>query len=303
MHLDEFVAALEVVGRATPDGREFSILHPRATEDDPGARDPLTRDIVVAFNGPMAHVYVRRTGADGALYSWSDPPCQEDVDTIANGLVAALGGVQTAFGTSDDLYTDSADFFDREAQAFPLLALIDAIDVVLVRKGGDYVVRKPFPAPEVWPPEGTTMPLPSAPECAGKTVPPSSVEEFTLEQWFGNLLGTHPDAINRIRAMNHPERAGDIIIILKFRTDDLRQDRYSSGGNLPSWHGSLNRSDSYVPFIVSYPGGSKETVTPFVESQCGSATHCDSTLRVSPLIKDIISAQLESATEEQEQGP
>jgi hypothetical protein len=292
MHLDEFVAVMGLIGLSLPQPREFNVLGPK-----PRDRNPDDRDVVVAFNGPMAHVYIRAVQADGTMLSWETPACQADRDAMGNGLAAALGGVRAAFGVSPDLYTDAAD---RRL----LLKLIDAIDFILVRKGNTYVVRKAFAHSGPWPPDTEPAePEPDRAECAGKTVPHSTVEEFSLEDWFAAHPNDFADAANRIRGLNHPERAGDLIIVFKFRTDDLRQDRYSSGGNLPSWHGSLNRSDSYVPFIVSYPGGNTNQIEDFVEPVCESTTHCPSTLKVAPLIKQIIREQLPMDSQEMEQGP
>jgi hypothetical protein len=302
VHLDEFVALMRLVENSlSPDTvLQLRVLHPKADQ-----RDPATRNVVVAFNGPMAHVYVRAVQADGTMLPWDVPACQEDRDTIGNGIVAALGGVQAGFGGSGDLYTDAALFeLDDEPEVKPLQKLIDGIDFVLVRKGSDYVVRKPFPAPDVWPPpEAPPPPPPSRPECAGKTVPLSSVEEFTLEEWAAAWPTEYVDLADRVRAMNHAQRAGDIVVVFRSRTDEPRESRYISSGNLPSWHGSLNRSDSYVPFMVSYPGGNADQVKEFVEPVCGSTTHCESTLKVAPLIKTIVSRQLLAASEEMEQGP
>jgi hypothetical protein len=63
-------------------------------------------------------------------------------------------------------------------------------------------------------------------------------------------------------------------------------------GNILSWHGSLNRSDSYVPFIVSYPGGNTEPLRSLVTPVCGTDTSCDSTLRVAPLVAQVLSTQI-----------
>jgi hypothetical protein len=236
------------------------------------------------------------------MLSWETPACQADRDAMGNGLAAALGAVRAAFGQSADLYTDAA-FFGEDQPV--LRKLIDSVDFVLVRKGETYVVRKAFAHSGPWPPDTEPAePEPDRAECAGKTVPHSTVEEFSLEDWFAAHPNDFVDAAERIRGLNHPDRAGDVIIVFKFRTDDLRAFRYSSGGNLPSWHGSLNRSDSYVPFIVSYPGGNAAQMKDFVEPVCGpGATHCESTLKVAPLIKQIIREQLPMDSQEMEQGP
>jgi hypothetical protein len=63
-----------------------------------------------------------------------------------------------------------------------------------------------------------------------------------------------------------------------------------------SWHGSLNPSDSYVPFIVSYPGGNKLEMQSFIDKTpgCNSTTGCDGNWRMTDLIKTIMQKQYES---------
>ena len=47
--------------------------------------------------------------------------------------------------------------------------------------------------------------------------------------------------------MNHTDRSGDIVLIFRDNTNDMPENRYTSGVSCKSWHGSLNPSDSYVP--------------------------------------------------------
>ncbi len=49
-----------------------------------------------------------------------------------------------------------------------------------------------------------------------------------------------------------------------------------------SWHGSLNPSDSYVPLIVTYPGGDKSVMDAII-----NGTTCKGSWCVPDLIKKI----------------
>jgi hypothetical protein len=75
-------------------------------------------------------------------------------------------------------------------------------------------------------------------------------------------------AISRIKKMTNPDRTGDIVLIMKTRVENPESDRYSTGVSCKSWHGSLNRSDSYVPFIVAYPGGNGNEIASIAEKVC-----------------------------------
>jgi hypothetical protein len=124
-----------------------------------------------------------------------------------------------------------------------------------------------------------------------KVSPPTSVQEFTTEEFFGGTnASSYVHAAERIRQLNHSSRAGDVIIAFRSRTDDPLNARHTSSSNIPSWHGSLNRSDSYVPFIVSYPGGNADAIKAMVRPNgvCASEIVCDSTLKVAGLVKEIL---------------
>jgi DNA-binding beta-propeller fold protein YncE len=290
MHIDEFIALTQLVGQSLAPRRMLEVLRPEMKETS-------LADLAVAFDGPMAHVYVRTTAtnAEGTREDWAEEACQADRDTIANGVVAALGGLPAAFGISPNLNSEAAAF----GTARPLRSLTAAIDFVLVRKGQSYVVRQPrYPqtaTPTPTPtPTGTPTEASERAECNGLSVPNSSIEEFALEQFFGaENRSTYVHAIDRIKKLDHRARAGDIILVFRSRTDDLATARYTSSSNIPSWHGSLNRSDSYVPFIVSYPGGNADPLKTVVSSSliCSNVTTCDSTLRVAPLVEHILALQ------------
>ncbi len=56
--------------------------------------------------------------------------------------------------------------------------------------------------------------------------------------------------------------------------------------------GSLNRSDSYVPFILAYPGGNKAVIDEFMDkvSECPGG-QCQGNWNVTDVIKEIVSLQ------------
>jgi hypothetical protein len=102
------------------------------------------------------------------------------------------------------------------------------------------------------------------------------------------------DAINRIEDMKHPQRSGDIVLIMKDATPGDAVDRYSTAYACKSWHGSLNSSDSYVPLIVSYPGGNGKEVekTMQTEAVCKSDySSCNNNWKVPVIVREIISSQ------------
>jgi len=75
-----------------------------------------------------------------------------------------------------------------------------------------------------------------------------------------------PDYIKstlRIDGLNDLKRSGDIVLIMRDDMnipdgENIEDHRYTTGVACKSWHGSLNPSDSYVPLIVAYPGGTKQ---------------------------------------------
>ena len=97
----------------------------------------------------------------------------------------------------------------------------------------------------------------------------------------------------RIPGMNHPDRSGDIVLIMKDSTTGSAIDRFTTGVACKSWHGSLNPSDSYVPLIVAYPGGNKYEIAPQVNQtqECSVAEGCDGNWRVADLILQLMSKQ------------
>jgi hypothetical protein len=97
-------------------------------------------------------------------------------------------------------------------------------------------------------------------------------------------------AVSRITGMNHANRSGDVVLIMKDATLGNAVDRYSTAYACKSWHGSLNSSDSYVPFIVSYPGGNKLELDTFLSPVC-PANNCDGNWKLTDLVKEIMNKQ------------
>jgi hypothetical protein len=93
--------------------------------------------------------------------------------------------------------------------------------------------------------------------------------------------------------MNHPQRSGDIILIMQDKTSGTPEQRYSTGSACKSWHGSLNLSDSYVPLILAYPGGNKNELKPLIDKAegCSIGEGCDGNWRTKDLVIEIIKSQ------------
>lgn len=98
-------------------------------------------------------------------------------------------------------------------------------------------------------------------------------------------------ADKRITGLNDLKRSGDIVLIFKDKTPDDVMNRYTSGVACKSWHGSLNPSDSYVPLIISYPGGSNGLLKFLTDKYPGNT--CDGNWQATEIIKEIIKKQYE----------
>ena len=98
----------------------------------------------------------------------------------------------------------------------------------------------------------------------------------------------------RVSGLNNKDRSGDIILIMKDTTTGEAKDRYTTGVACKSWHGSMNPSDSYVPLIVAYPGGSKSTIDAVLtkDGVCKSDySNCKGNWNVTDIIKGFITEQ------------
>lgn len=144
--------------------------------------------------------------------------------------------------------------------------LISSVDRILIRQDGVYKVFNGFDA-------------------MGNLVPPDDIAILP------NSIYVRP--VERIIGMNNIDRSGDIVLIFKDFTNDSSQNRYTSGVACKAWHGSLSPADSYVPLIVTYPGGNKTELEAYVNNTDGCSTDqgCDGNWRVTDLIQSIIIKQ------------
>jgi hypothetical protein len=97
------------------------------------------------------------------------------------------------------------------------------------------------------------------------------------------------NVVSRIARMNNPDRSGDIVLIMKDSMADINQ-RFTTGVSCKSWHGSLNKSDSYVPLTLAYPGGNRFELGAILNIVCANNS-CDGNWKLGELFKEIIKAQ------------
>jgi hypothetical protein len=141
-----------------------------------------------------------------------------------------------------------------------------SIDKILVRVNGSYCVFD-------------KMNEDGSPKCA-------ITDPLTVQVYI--------DAWTRINGMNHPDRSGDIVLIMKDSAGGLASDRYTTGYACKAWHGSMNSSDSYVPFIFSYPGGHNADLEKILQKDivCNADySNCNRNRIMPDIIKAIISEQ------------
>ncbi len=103
------------------------------------------------------------------------------------------------------------------------------------------------------------------------------------------------NAWERIDGMNHADRSGDIVLLMKSEMSDINQ-RFSTGVSYKSWHGSLNPSDSYVPFIFTYPGGNKYEIDEILKKDTvckADYSNCKGNWTLTDIVKGIITEQYE----------
>jgi hypothetical protein len=75
------------------------------------------------------------------------------------------------------------------------------------------------------------------------------------------------------------------------KTTTIASDSYKVAYACKSWHGSLNPSDSYVPFIISYPGGNKLEVDVIIKNAeaCGeNYSNCIGNWKLKDVITEIL---------------
>jgi hypothetical protein len=217
-------------------------------------------NIIAAFNGPMAHIYVK--GSD-----WNTPADINEVKKIAEILRVTLQGARGGDSPLTTIFP--AGIAGR--LRYKIGRLADSIGEILVRDAGVYKVY---------------------------TVVNSQAELKDLGSHF-NDKNRYVDALSRIEKMNHEKRSGDIILIMKDELDipageGVEAHRFTTGTACRSWHGSLNRSDSYVPLIISYPGGNKNELNIILEGDdiCKKYfSNCKGNWKLTDIVKGIISVQ------------
>ena len=250
------------------EGLDFAVMAPQEiaslyAQFSYGAKaDTTTANIIAALNGPMAHIYVKNR----ANNSWSSPRLVEDIGYVAELLRLTISTNKTPSNLSS-LFP--VGMFEK---AVPISAglkrLINSVDMILVRRGNSYEVFQGIRPDSS---DIISTPLDSHPELN---------------------TSKYVKAAMRIKGMHHSERSGDIVLIFKSDTVDVSENRYTSGVSCKSWHGSLNPSDSYVPLILSYPGGNKFEVDKIMQSisACPNG-QCEGNWNVTDIIKEIINRQ------------
>ncbi len=265
LHIWELGEILKAVGSIQNTGirNSYKVLAPKevatlfknedGTELSAGATDKVENaDIVVGFNGPMAHVYVQN-GNIGEIAEMFRLMMQFDDEA---GALKWLG-------------LEDLDYRQIKRDAVGRLNL--SIDQILIRisDGGD---KSHYCVFDGLNDDGSI-------KCA--TNDPFNSTEYV-------------DAWERIDGMNHPYRSGDIVLIMKDKTSGDAAERYTTGSACKSWHGGLNPSDSYVPLIVSYPGGNRKEIESILqkESLCKQDySGCRGNWKVTDIIKEIITEQ------------
>ena len=212
----------------------------------------MNANIIAALNGPMAHIYVKGNTGWGK----DSIPDDSNVENIAEMFRLFMQKNNAAEAESEF----GLPLEDYHAVRATMPKLKESIDKILIRVNGAYKIFNG---------------INEAPE--------------ELTETLGEPTAHYLKAITRIEKMNHPERSGDIVLIMKARTADSELNRYTSGVACKSWHGGLNPSDSYVPLIVAYPGGNKKEIEPLISGAC--PTGCEGNWKATDLIKTIISKQ------------
>lgn len=256
LHVWELGEVFKQIAKRTGGSVERKVLGPAALAEVSEAivtgKDPDVADVVAALNGPMAHIYVKNS----TTKKWADLPDPEvDAGPVAEALRVALMGQESQMTT---LYP---------AGTVPWMArrlgrIVGSVEAVLIRVGGSYKVFEGLDA-------------------AGKLITPLGLGSLDSAR--------HVRAEERINGMNHDQRSGDIILLFKSDVNNIAE-RYTSGVSCKSWHGSLNRTDSYVPFILSYPGGNAAELNDPIEAVCPKK-ECAGNWKATDLIKKIIETQ------------
>ncbi len=266
-------------------GDEVDELKGVAMEDGDSADDGVAEaTAVAALNGAMAHIYLRPSDST----DWSAMPTEKELGVVAETIRVFLTDGRVApdppgsgnFVPTDHPGYDSLSQIEVEElyrNELGFAELKDSVDAILVRKSsGNYEVFK-------------------------KLAPSTDPEVVQLETAPLSILSAADFvyATERINEMNNLDRSGDLVLILSNRTDQAAVQRYSSGVPCNGWHAGLNRADSYVPLIVSNPGGNHDVVDLVLDTACGNVRTCTGTAAThrcdrSSSLPDIVKTLLES---------
>ena len=185
---------------------------------------------------------------------WRDLPDYLNVENVAE-VFRLFMQVNNSAEAESKFGLSLEDYQEIRASLPRLKASVDAI---LIREGGAYKIFK------------------------GIGEIPDGLTTLTASEYIKGL--------ERINGMNNPDRSGDIILIFKDFTNDVPENRYTSGVACKSWHGSLNPSDSYVPLIMAYPGGNKNELEPIVNTICPQ-NKCEGNWKATDMILEVIKKQ------------
>ncbi len=262
LHIWELGEVLKIVGE---NGLEqYKVLAPKEIGDLYKKRDRATNEIIELPYGATqkvedADIIVGLNGPMAHIYLTDI----NKLGKVAELLRLTLSGYYPAealkWWDMDDL--DYLDFKENSAGRMKA-----SVDKIFIRVSGDYCVF-----------DGLNND--GSPRCAES-------DSFSSTEYV--------DAWTRINGMNHKDRSGDIVLIMKDATSGNAADRYTTGSACKSWHGSLNPSDSYVPFIYAYPGGNKKEVENILQKDtvCKTDyTNCKGNWKLTDIVKEIISVQ------------
>ncbi|MEE9912055.1 MAG: hypothetical protein K4571_10065, partial [Deltaproteobacteria bacterium] len=244
------------------EGQDLTILAPveiqkafKASMQVTTVRD--NANIIAALNGPMAHIYVKGSNGWGL-----------DMMTTESNLMYAAE-VFRLFMQVDDYPAAkmklglSAGAYYTIKERIPNLNL--SIDKILIRINGNYQVFNGI---------GNTL--------------------GELTDALGDSGADYVKAMLRIEGLNNLNRSGDIVLVMKDKTAGDVKQRYTIGVACKAWHGSLNPSDSYVPLIVAYPGGTKSTIETLLkrENTCNTDYGgCKGNWNLKGIVQELIKEQ------------
>ncbi|MEW5744066.1 MAG: alkaline phosphatase family protein [Nitrospirota bacterium] len=261
LHIWELAEMLKSIGELGL--APYKVLAPKEIADLYKVKDRVTGKVIklpygAAERSDEADLIVGLNGPMAHVYVTN----KSKLGNIAELLRLALSGHYPAEALKWwDM--DGLDYLDLKETAVGRLKA--SSDKILVRVSGDYCVFG-----------GVNDD--GSPKCA-------SVDPFVSSEYV--------NAWERTNGMNHTQRSGDIVLVMKDDMGDINQ-RYTTGVACKSWHGSLNRSDSYVPFIFAYPGGSKLEIDKILQKDTLCRTgysNCKGNWNLTDIVNETISAQ------------